>query len=199
MINLLPPETKQGYRYGISNVRLIRWVLAGAVSIVGLGIIGTYGWLSLHQNISNYSGQVAAVQSKLKQDKQQQTYAQVQDISNSFRLAVQVLSKEVLFSKLLRQMGAAMPSGAYLSDLSISKVQGGLDITAQTINQQTATQVQVNLADPTNGIFAKADIVNIVCTAKNAVDPTHPCTVNLRALFAQNNPFLFINSKGAAK
>lgn len=198
MINLLPAQVKQSYRYGAANVVLVRWVVAAAVALVGLGAIGTYGWLSIHQNIHDYQKQVVATEAALKKDKQKQTYAQVQDITNSFRLSVQVLSQEVLFSKLLRQMGAVMPAGSYLTDLTISKAQGALDISAQTTDQQTATQVQVNLSDPRNQVFAKADIVNITCTAKNAKDPTHPCLVTIRALFAQNNPFLFINQKAAS-
>lgn len=197
MINLLPPETKQGYRYGAANVRLVHWVIASLIALAGLGIIGTYGWLSLHQDMVNYQGQVADTQATLQREKQKETYAQVQDISNSFRLVVQVLSKEVLFSKLLNKMATTLPSGSYLSDLSIGKVQGGLDVSAQAVDYKTATQVQVNLADPANGIFAKADIINITCTAKNALDPTHPCTVTIRALFSQNNPFLFINQSKA--
>jgi hypothetical protein len=57
--------------------------------------------------------------------------------------------------------------------------------------------VQVNLADPTNKIFSKADIVSITCSSSNALSPLYPCTVNVRALFVTNNPFLFINSKGS--
>ncbi|HET7319959.1 MAG TPA: hypothetical protein VFI84_00055 [Candidatus Saccharimonadales bacterium] len=198
MINLLPPELKKSYRYGASNVALVRWVVAGIVSLAGLGVIGTYGWLTLHQDIDKYNSQINTTQSTLKLQKQKETYAQVQDISNNFRLVVQVLSKEVLFSKLLSQMATAMPSGSYLTDLTIGKTTGAIDITAQTVDQQTATQVQVNLSDPSNQIFAKADIVNITCAAKNAKDPTHPCVVNIRALFAQKNPFLFINQKAGA-
>jgi hypothetical protein len=198
VINLLPPELKKSYRYGAGNITLVRWVVAGIISLAGLGVIGTYGWLTLHQDIDKYNSQISTTQSTLKLQKQKETYAQVQDISNNFRLVVQVLSKEVLFSKLLGQMATAMPSGSYLTDLTIGKTTGAIDITAQTVDQKTATQVQVNLADPSNQIFAKADIVNITCTAKNAKDPTHPCTVNIRALFAQKNPFLFINQKAGS-
>lgn len=199
MINLLPPETKAAYRYALGNVLLVRWVAAGVVGFIGLGLIGTYGWLQLHQSITHYQNQVSSLQVTLQKDKLTQTEAQVKDITGSFRLVVQVLSKEVLFSKLLKQMATVLPNGAYMTDLNISKIQGALDITAAATDYNTATQVQVNLADPSNKIFAKADIISIVCDSKNATDPSHPCTVTLRALFATNNPFLFINQKGTAK
>ena len=71
---------------------------------------------------------------------------------------------------------------------------GGIDLNAVTKDYQTATQVQLNLQDPKNKIFDKADILNITCSSSNPADPSYPCTISLKALFAKNNPFLFINS-----
>ena len=98
-------------------------------------------------------------------------------------------------------MAAAMPQGANLTSLSItSTAQGsGLGITAEATNYTTATQVQINLADPANGIFSKADIVNITCASANngsSQNSQYPCKVTLQAQFAANNQFLFINQKG---
>lgn len=195
MINLLPPELKQSYRYGLGNVILARWVAACVIALIGIGVIGTYGWLSFHQNITNYRQQVSSIQATLKKDKQKETYAQVQDISSSFRLVLQVLKNEVLFSKLLKQMATALPSGTYLTGLSIGDVKGSLQITAQATDYQSATQAQVNLADPDNEIFSKADIESITCQSTSTSDPSHPCLIVMKALFAQDNPFLFINQK----
>lgn len=196
MINLLPPETKQAYRYAMRNVSLTRWAIASFIGLIGVGLIATYGWLSLHQSTRDYDKQVASATTTLQKERLTQTEAQVEDISNSFKLVVKVLGQEVLFSKLLSQMAAVLPSGANLAGLNITGVQsgGGVDITAAATDYRTATQVQVNLADPTNKIFSKADIVSITQN-KNAVDPSHPYQVVLRAQFAQNNPFLFINQK----
>lgn len=196
MINLLPPETKAGYSYARRNVALRKWVAALLVALVGVGALATYGLLNLQQSVISYNQQVASVQAKLQKEHLQETDKQVKDISSSLRLAAQVLSKEVLFSKLITQIGAAMPSGAILASLNINKTAGGLDLIAHTTDYGTATQVQVNLANPANKIFAKADIGNITCTSPKGeqakVDP-YPCIVIIRALFADNNPFLFIN------
>jgi len=70
MINLLPPELKKSYRYSASNIILVRWVIAALISVVGLGVIGTYGWLSIHQNIVDYGSQINSTESTLKKDKQ---------------------------------------------------------------------------------------------------------------------------------
>lgn len=197
MINLLPSELKQNYRYGRRNVALRRWVVICLVALVGLGGLTTYGLLTIHQSSRQYSNQIASTQSQLQAANFAGTQAQVQDISNSFKLVVKVLGQEVLFSQLLKQIAAAIPPKATLAGLTINQTQGGIDITANAADYNTATQVQVNLADARNKIFSKADIVSITCDNANAADPTNPCKVTVRALFASNNPFLFINNKAA--
>jgi Tfp pilus assembly protein PilN len=192
MINLLPPEVKTGYRYARRNVSLRKWVLVCLIGLIGLGIIVTYGLLSLRQENARYDKQIAAIETQLKKDKLEQTKTQIKDISSSLKLAVQVLSNEVLFSKLIQQIGAVMPKGTVLTGLTINQLNGGIDLSAVSTTYGSATQVQVNLADPENKIFSKVDINSINCggTAQNA---TYPCTVQLRALFNTTNPFLLIN------
>ncbi len=197
MINLLPPETKKSYHYALINDRLVVWIIALVIGMAGLGAIGTFGWVSLHRNITTNSQQVSTLTQKLTADHLNSVEQQVQTISNDFTLVVKVLSQEVLFSKLLTKMAAAMPSGASLTSLNVSNTTGGsgLDITAEAANYADAAQVQVNLSDPSNGIFSKADIENINCNSGNTQNLAYPCQVKIRAQFATNNQFLFINQK----
>jgi len=194
MINLLPPEIKQSYSYAQRNVVLRRWVVAFVLAFVGLGVITTFGLLTIKQSTTRYNNQIVASEELFKKEKFSETQAKVQDISSSIKLVTQVLSQEVLFSQLLKQIAATIPANANLTGLNINQTQGGLDITAIATNYDTATQVQVNLADPANKIFSKADIVGITCSSANAANPKYPCTVTIRALFSTNNPFLFINN-----
>ena len=199
MINLLPPELKVSYRYAQRNVHLVRWVIAFGFGFIGLAAIGTAGLIYMQQSANNYDKQIAVTQQLLQEQKLSATQAQVKDITSSLRLAVQVLSKEVLFSKLLKQLATVTPSNAVLTDLSISQGQGAVNITALTTDYNAATQLQVNLADPRNKIFSHADIVSISCTS-STTDPLvmrYTCNVVIRALFASNNPFLFINDTGS--
>lgn len=195
MINLLPPEVKSGYRYARLNVGLRRWVVICFVALIGLGALTTYGLLTLHQSTTHYSDQIAQSEALLRKEDFPGTQKQVQDISNSFKLVVKVLGQEVLFSELLKQVAAIIPAKANLTSLTIGQTQGAIDISAVATNYNAATQVQINLADPANKIFSKADIVSITCNSGSNNPEDYPCTVNVRALFAPNNPFLFINSK----
>jgi hypothetical protein len=198
MINLLPPEMKSSYNYARRNVALRKWVVIILVALIGLGGIGTFGLLALQQSSVSYTKKINLAQANLTKENYAETQNQVKDISNSFKLVVKVLGQEVLFSQLLKQIATTIPLGSNLTGLTISQTQGAIDITANAIDYKTATQVQVNLADPKNKIFSKADIVSITCNsvATGGTASPYPCTINIRALFAKDNPYLFINSSG---
>ncbi|CAN5120224.1 hypothetical protein BH09PAT3_BH09PAT3_2840 [soil metagenome] len=199
MINLLPPDIKQSYRFAERNVSLRKWLITSAFCLLILGAIGSYGWLSMRQSIMNNDKQVADLQTTLKTAKLTETNKQITGISNSLKLAQKVLSQEILFSKLLKQMATALPDGTNLTGLNISQVSSGsaLDVTVDAISYNAATQVQINLADPTNKIFERADIQNITCDEASTSTSSYPCKITLRAQFSKDNPFLFINQKQA--
>ncbi len=193
MINLLPPDLKKTYRYATHNHRLVHWFILFGVGLVGVMAIAAAGIVYMQQSSERYTQNIAQTNQSLEKQDLAETQKEVKEISNNLKLVVQVLSREVLFSKLLKQLGTVTPSNTILTDLSIVQTTGGIDITAKAIDYQAATQLQINLEDSRNKIFSKADIVAINC---NEADPLakYPCTVTLRALFAENNPFLFINS-----
>lgn len=194
MLNLLPPEIKESMIYARRNTKLRHWVVALLCGIIGITAVVAAGHFYLQQSIRSYASQVNDGNATLKAQDLEDTQKKVQNITDSLKLVAQVLGREILFSKLLTQVGAALPNGSVLTDLSINKIQGGLDLRAAAADYQTATQVQLNLQDPNNKIFEKADIVNIQCTtpAANSGDAfklKYPCSVQLRALFGKNNAF----------
>ena len=207
MINLLPPDVKEDIIYARRNTRLRSWALALLVSILGVGGIVGSGYLYMESTIRSYADRVEKGQQQLEVQELTKTQNEVKDLTNSLKLVVQVLSRQILFSEMLGQIGAALPNGSVLTGLSISSTnlgttasQSGIDLQAAAVDYQTATQVQINLQDPDNKIFEKADIVNVQCseTATAGQPSDYPCSVQVRALFAKDNPFLFI-SKGTAR
>lgn len=198
MINLLPPKLKIDYRYARRNVDLRKWVAIFLVGLIGLGAIATYGLLTLRQSSLQYSNKITATKTAFQKENFVATQQQVKDISSSFKLVVKVLGQEVLFSQLLKQIATVIPVKSSLTGLNINQTQGAIDISATAIDYNAATQVQINLADPKNKIFSKADIISISCSTDpvSTTNSLYPCNVTVRALFAANNPYLFINSKG---
>jgi len=193
MINLLPPKVKEDISYARRNKKLFSWALAMVASIVGILIIVGFGQLYLTQSVKTYERQISEGQERLRIQKIDETQKRVSEISGNIKLVVQVLSREILFSKVLRQVGAAIPSGAILTELTILKVEGGIDLTFEAKDYQTGSQILLNLQDPANKIFEKADIEEIRCSAEVPDGQTYPCQVSIRALFGDNSPYLFIN------
>jgi len=193
MINLLPPELKENYVYARRNRSLLDIIAAFCAGIGGLVVISLAGFVYLQQTANAYSAQASADEARLRTQNQADTEKKVREISNELKLAVQVLSKEVLFSQLLTQLAVITPSNARLTNVEIAKVGGGLDISAEAVDYKAATQLQVNMADPNSKIFAKADIVSINCSHDPSDHKPYPCQAIYRALFTTNNPYLFIN------
>lgn len=193
MINLLPPESKEDFFYARRNIRLLRWVAGLAVGVFGMFLVIGGGWVFLQQAANDYSHGNAAAAAQLNNLNTASVQKQVEEISNNLKLAVKVLSREILFSKLLTQIGTVLPRGAILTGLNIAQTTGGIDLEAAATDYQSAAQIQVNLQDPANKIFSKADLVSIQCQSAGggASSTTYPCKVQIRAQFSANNPFLF--------
>lgn len=204
MINLLPTDLRDSQRYAHANTLLLRWVVAGLLAVAGLGIIGGLGILYMNQTNQALDVQVKDLNASLANQELGKIKSETEDISSSIKLAVTVLSKEVLFSQLLGKLGSVTPEKASLTDLNISQEEKGVTITAQTADYDTATQLQVNLTKGKEQLFQKADIVSIDCNKSESSSENsdqnnsgtknkYPCTVIIRALFVEDNPYLFIN------
>lgn len=196
MINLLPPAEKDAIAYARYNTQLRRWISGGLVGLVGVILLVMAGQMYLNQNADDYRSANKARQERLVKDKQQETLAQVKNIQTSFKLVVDVLSREVLFSKLLPQVGAIMPTGTVLENLSLN-TEGevtAFDITAKADNYQSASQIQANLEDPANKLFDKADLIDITCTSPKEPTP-YPCSVQARVQPSKENQFLLLNKE----
>ncbi len=193
MINLMPPSTKEEIAYARRNVKLLKWAGAIFASTVGAIAIMLLGQLYLSQSVRSHQAQIEEGQERLKIQRIDETQARVGEISGNLKLVVDILKREILFSKVLRQVGAAIPSGAILTELTIEKVQGGIDLTFEARDFQTGSQILVNLQDPNNNVFEKADIEDITCKPTALENEVYPCQVNIRALFGDNSPYLFIN------
>lgn len=198
MINLLPLEVSENYRYARRNQRALPWVIALIAALVLLAVISVYGIITLNQTANNYQQQVTSSQHALSSAHVSKVTSNIEDISSSLRLVTEVLGREILFSKLLTQISTVVPSGVNLTGLNINQDDTAIDLNAEASNYSAATQLQANLTDPSNQIFSKADLVSVNCakTTSANTNPLFPCAVEIRAEFNPSNQFLFINDKG---
>ena len=199
MINLLPPEYKRTLFYSKRNRTMSRWVAALLLSLVFSLVIVGVGWIYLDQSIKKEARAVEETEASLQEQNINETVAKVDEISNNTKLVLDVLSREILFSKLIRQLGAVLPPGTALESITLEELKGGLTIQALATDFNSASQIQVNLSDPGNKIFKQADIESITCAdgtiQGEAANSDYPCSVRLKALFSDNTEYIYIGSE----
>lgn len=186
MINLMPPEAKSNVEYARRNLRLLRFTIATMAIMVAMFATVILGSFYIDRVKSNLTDNIETSKTNIASQKLEDVQKEAQEISQGVKLIEQVLSKEVRFSKLLQEIGSLMPNGAVLGDIQLSnKIDGSMDLSANAINHQAATQVQVNLQDPKNNLFEKVDTISVNCVDPSTLDvPTrYPCEIELRALF----------------
>src|ERR1700741_209982 len=180
-INLLPPDHKKDIVFARRNATIKNWIVASCVGVMGILLVLAAGHFFISQSTKNQQRQVTEMRAQLNAQKQDEVQKQVTSISDGVKLALQVLQKQIFFSKLLTQVGAVMPSGTTLESLTINSTQGGIDLSAKAKDYQSATQVQINITDPDKKLFEKADVIAVTC-ATDGKD-AYPCKVSIRALF----------------
>lgn len=181
MINLLPPDRVLVVRFGRQNSRLRQWIVGALCAIGGLIIIMAGGWVYLHQQASDLQTSLDKTNSQLQAQNLAKVQHDAKEITGDIKVINQVLGNEVHFSDLIQDIGKVMPPGTVLSSLSLSKINGSLDLSASAKDSNAAAQIAVNLNDPSNGLFSKVDIVSINCG--NDTSAYH-CDAVFKALFS---------------
>lgn len=196
MINLIAPEAKQDILYARKNTSLRRVLLnCYLLLLVLIGVIG-FGYFWIDRTASSLESQATSAKEAITSQNLSEVQQKAESISNSLKLINQVLSKQILFSKLFRQMGSIMPAGSALSQISVEKIEGGISFSADARDANTASQVQINLSSAEAKLFDSVDIINLDCAGTETTSSAaYPCTVSLRAQFAKNSGFYFIENK----
>ncbi len=200
MINLMPPAAKNATLYARRNLRLLRFTIASMVIIIAMFATVILGSFYIDNAKSNLTTNIDTSKSVITTQKLEEVKSEAEEISQGVKLISQVLSKEVRFSKLLQEIGSIMPKGAVLAGIQLSnKVNGTMDLTANAIDHQSATQVQVNLEDPKNNLFEKVDTISVSCTDPESLEITskYICHIQMRALFKQGAAVTFLASPPA--
>lgn len=198
-INLLPPQHKSDIIFARRNTVLKNWIIASCIGVAGIIVVQAAGYFFINQSEKSTQVQVNNARTQLSAQKQDEVQKQVTSISEGVKLTLQVLQRQIFFSKLLVQVGAVMPPGTSLDTLTINSTQGGIDLSVFAQDYQAATQVQINITDPNKKLFEKADILNVTCTPTTNATQLYPCKSSIRALFAKDSSFQYVNPAGAKK
>ena len=204
MINLMPPAAKEAILYSRRNLRLAHWTFGSVLIVIVMGATVFFGGFYIDNAKKSLASSIEQTKTAITNQKLDKVKADAEELSSGVKLIVQVLSKEVQFSKLLQKLGTMMPAGATLGNIQLSnKVNGALDLTANAVDYQSATQVQVNLEDPKNNLFDKVDTLSVSCSdttqtsSSSTVDSKYKCQILVRALFKKDAAVTFLADTSA--
>ncbi|MEK7471895.1 MAG: hypothetical protein AAB624_01475 [Patescibacteria group bacterium] len=192
MIDLLPTDVKKSRTYGRRNGQLLRWNFMCLLGILGILIIVGTGYFFVDNATLSAAKVKQQTEESIKTAKLDEAEVEYATFSNNLKTVVQILSSQVLFSELLQQIGGVTPNGATLNSVSLADTDNALDLSFTTSSAGLAPTIQVNLEDPENELFEKADIIQVSCQVDE--DGDEECGVQLRALFKTDAKFLFLNS-----
>ena len=197
MINLLPPDVKAEISYARRNAKLVGWVVALTAVIAGVGFMTAFGVFYIQKNISNQQKVAKIAEERMVSQNVEKTKSELQSLSNNVNTIVQILNKQLLFSKMFTAIGGVLPRGTALNDITLSSAESALDLNIGASSRETATQAFVNISDPKNGFFDKADLITINCS--EGTDKKYPCTATIRVTLKTDSSFYFLNSVTGAK
>ena|SRR5436190_910961 len=197
MINLLPPEYSLRLHSTHQNAVLRRWLSVMLLASVGLIFILAVGWIYIDQQNRNLSHNIDSLKQQLAADDLAGTQSKAKAITANIKVINQVLSREIRFSDLIKQIGSVMPPGTVLSGLTLTSADGALDLSANARDYTSAAQIAANLSDPKNKLFTKVDIVNITCQSGST--NAYPCSAQFKALFNTTIKSQFLNVPAASK
>lgn len=197
MINLLPPRKKQTIIYARRNTVIVRWLVGLGAALTGIALVTGGSLFYLRQDSKALKSSIETMQATLVEQKEDETLRRAQDMSGNIKLAVDVLSNGVLFSQLLEELTRILPSGTVLKNLSLTDniASAGLSLEIGALDYEEGSKAHVNLNDPSNGIFQRADLEGIICDENDEESAPYICLVKIRALFTDNNPFLLISKE----
>ncbi|MEX2006586.1 MAG: hypothetical protein WD877_00170 [Candidatus Saccharimonadales bacterium] len=191
MINLLPPKYANKLKVGLRKKSLVRLAMASFAAILVLIAIFGIGLASMNRQTKADSARIDSLKSQLKAQNLEQVQKDAQIISSDVRVINQVLSRQISFSALIQAIGQVMPEGTVLTSLTLTKIDGAIDLSAKATNHTAASRIAANLNDPANGLFSKVDIINISCSPAQA---DYECSVSLKALFSPDAKARFQNA-----
>ncbi len=202
MINLLPDTVKEEIAYGRKNRKLLQAIIALIIVIIALGAVTVFGQIYIAKAENNYQKTAEISKARIKDQNLEQTQKKLETLSSNFKTVVQILGKQVLFSGLFEKVGSTIPEGAILTGLTLTNNDTALDLTIAATTREAANQAYINVSDPKNELFDKADLIGISCIQKTGAtsgttsetSSKYPCQANVKVLFKSNSPFLFLNT-----
>ena len=118
MINLLPDETKKQLRAARSNTGLVKYVVFLGCSVIFLAVACQVSYVFL--NGTKIEAEKIITNNESKSDSYLSVSSQANAIVAKLSTAKTILDKQVSYSSIIMGIGAVLPEGVVLDELSLS-------------------------------------------------------------------------------
>ena len=177
MINLQPPKAKESIKYARLNVVLVRYLVVAIVVVAGLIASMIVGNSSIAKQKQEFEATLVVEQEKVSE------LSSINDRAKTLAATIDTISvlieTEKSFSNLLKEIGGVIPSGAVLTNLSLSSTNNEpLKLTVSITDPNIAGVLQENIAK--SDLFIGANIERV---GEDAGDPEYSYSADLTAYF----------------
>jgi Tfp pilus assembly protein PilN len=192
MINLLPIENKHQIIYGRKNRSLLNWIIALLILLLILLIVTIVGVYYIDRREKSLNRLIEISNQRVEGQDLKEFQKKAEVFSNDLNVAVKLLEKQLLFSKLIKTTGSTLPQGVVLSNLDYNAEDEVLTLNIIGNNQQDITTAfnNINISkDTNNSLFSKADLVSVNCNFEE-----NECNGSIVALLNKSSDFYLFNS-----
>jgi hypothetical protein len=204
MINLMPDYLHQEIAFARRNYALLKWLMAITIVIIAVGGMTVFGQYYIGRNTKSLEAAATVTQERISAQNLQATQTDIQNLSNNFTTVTKLLKQQLLFSRMFVKIGSIVPSGTILRGITLSTTTStAIDLNVVAINRDAATQAFVNISDPANGLFDKADLLSVACSTVGAdtsdLTAKYPCSAMIKVVIKTDSTFYFLNSLSSSE
>jgi hypothetical protein len=192
MINLLPDQIKEEIVYAKRNCVVVKWICSVLLIIVILVGMTIFGQIFINKNASSIQSVTELTNQRIEDQNLESTQQDIEALSTNFKTVTQLLSQQLLFSKLFTKIGSIMPADAILSGITLIADESSIDLNIAATNKEAATQAFINISDPENGLFEEADLISVNCSSTST--SSKPCAAVVKVVMEAGSNYYFLNS-----
>lgn len=188
MINLMPPQTKEAILYGRKNRALIGWVVAFSIVLLVVVLLTIGGSLYIQVRAHSISSDVEQARQRISEQNLESAQKDAQVFSNNLDTVMSILKDQLLFSKIIRNIGSVLPNGVVLKEINYQSKDSSMTLDVIGGSEYDVTQAFVNISSNSNTLFSKADLVQV------RRDEQGTYVANIVVLINKDSEFYFLNN-----
>ena len=175
MINLLPDQTKQQIVAARTNVKLTKYIIFLGFAIAFLALACTTTYFILENNKTEAEKIIASGLNKAI------TYSSVNKKADAFRdnlaTAKSILDQQTSYSDIVIGIGAALPSGVIIDELSVNNNNLGTPITIKARARSADDVAKLNNSFASSKLFSNFSVQSLATSSSDS--SSYPVAISI--------------------